>query len=226
MKRDNPPPDGARVHSRRRVLLSALALPAAAALAACQIAVPGQGPPPLLYRLTPKSTFGSDLPDVPWQLVVETPLADAGIDTTRIALQRTPTLLEYYARATWSDRAPVMVQTLIIESFENSGGIVAVGRDLVALRADFVLKTELREFQAEYFDEPSPHVHVAIAARLVQLPRRAIIGSQSFESVIPATVDDLDAVVAAFDEALGKVLRRMVIWTLETGEAARAKKKG
>ena len=37
------------------------------------------------------------------------------------------------------------LQTLIIESFENSGRIVAVGRESVGLRADFTLKTELRE---------------------------------------------------------------------------------
>jgi len=225
MKRDNPQPDSGRGHSRRRVLLSALAIPATAALSACQIPVPGQGPPPLIYRLSPKSTFENKLAEVPWQLVVETPLADAGIDTTRIALQRTPTLLEYYARATWSDRAPVMVQTLIVESFENSHRIVAVGRDVVSLRADFVLKTELREFQAEYFDEPSPRAHVGITARLVQMPRRAIIGTEGFESIIPAQADTLDGIIAAFDEALGKVLRRLVVWALETGEAARTKKK-
>lgn len=225
MKRGKPFLDEARRQDRRRVLLSALAVPVTAALSACQIPVPGQGPPPLLYRLTPKSTFGKDMPEVHWQLVIDTPLADAGIDSTRIALQRSPTRLEYYARSTWSDRAPVMVQTLMIESFENSNRIVAVGRDVVSLRADFVLKTELREFQAEYFGEPAPRAHVAISTRLVQLPRRAIIGTQTFESIIPAEGDNLDGIVAAFDEALGKVLRRIVVWTLQTGETARKKKK-
>ena len=116
-----------------------------------------------------------------------------------------------------------MVQTLMIESFENSNSIVAVGRDAVSLRADFVLKTELREFQVEYFGEPSPRAHIAITARLVQLPRRAIIGSKSFESIVPVTTDTLDDIVSAFDEALGKVLRRLVIWTLRTGEESRKK---
>lgn len=221
MKHGNLVSEDTRRHGRRRILLSVLAVPAVAVLSACQIPVPGQGPPPLLYRLTPKSTFGTDMPEVHWQLVVEKPLADAAIDSTRIALQRSPTRLEYYARATWSDRAPVMVQTLMIESFENSNSIVAVGRDAVSLRADFVLKTELREFQTEYFGDPSPRAHVAISARLVKLPRRAIIGSQNFESTVPAAADTLDDIVTAFDEALGKVLRRMVVWTLQTGEKSR-----
>lgn len=206
--------------ARRHALKIVLAAPLAGLAAACQVQVPGQGPPPNLYRLSPKSTFGEELPHVDWQLVLETPLANAGIDTTRIALQRSPMQIEYYARSQWSDRAPLMIQTLMIESFENSNRIVAVGRDVVGLRADFLLKSELREFQVDYYEGP-PRAHVNISARLVKMPRRAIIGSETFEATVPAESDNIVAVIDAFDEALGKVLRRLVGWTLLTGEAAR-----
>jgi cholesterol transport system auxiliary component len=219
MKQGDGALPGVSIPACRQVLKFALAVPLTG-LAACQVAVPGQGPPPDLYRLSPKSTFRDDLPKVDWQLVLETPRANAGIDTTRIALQRAPLQIEYYARAQWSDRAPQMIQTLMIESFENSGRIVAVGRDSVGLRADFVLKTELREFQIEYFDGGLPRGHVAMAARLVQQPRRAIIGSTAFEARVPAKEDSIPSVIEAFDEALGKVLRRLVEWTLVTGAAA------
>ena len=43
-----------------------------------------------------------------------------------------------------------MVQTLMVESFDNFRCVVSVGRDTIGLRADYVLKSELREFQAEY----------------------------------------------------------------------------
>ena len=105
MSRANSDPMG-----RRRVLRALLAPPLAALAAGCE--VPGKGPPPILYRLTPKSTFREDLPTVSWQLVLELPLANAGLSTTRIALYRDPTNLEYYARASWTDRAPGMVLTL------------------------------------------------------------------------------------------------------------------
>jgi cholesterol transport system auxiliary component len=216
---DSPDRPEANHHSRRRVLRAALILPLAGALAACEVAVPGQGPAPDLYRLTPKSTFAPDLPTVKWQLLLEQPLTNASIDTTRIGLQRSSTRVQYYARAGWSDRAPQMIQTLMIESFENSGRIVAVGRDSVALRADYILKTDLREFQADYIAGPKPRVHITIIARLVKMPRRAIIGSKKFETVIEAPADTMEAIIAAFDEALGKVLKRLVEWTLVTGEA-------
>ena len=205
---------------RRGLLAAALMLPLGLALTACGLPVPGQGPPPSLYRLTPKSTFSEDLPAVGWQLVLEVPVADAGLSTTRVALQKSPTQLEYYARSSWTDRAPLMVQTLMIESFENSHRIVAVGRESVGLRADFILKSELREFQAEYFSGPLPSVRIAINAKLVQLPRRTIIGSKSFEAVAPAKADTMDEIINAYDEALGSVLKHLVEWTLITGQNA------
>ncbi len=195
-------------------------LPFAGALVACAGLLPGQGPPSALFRLTPKSSFRPDLPKVDWQLVLETPVTGASLNTTKIGLQQSPTQMEYYARASWADRAPLMVQTLMIESFENSGRIVAVGREAIGLRADFILKTELREFQAIYYEGAPPKALVAINAKLVQMPRRAIIGSNSFDQQVDAEADELNAIIAAFDEALGKVLRRLVEWTLITGEQA------
>ena len=70
--------------------------------------------------MTPKSTFDPDLPSVYWQLAVEAPAAAANLNTGRIAIALTPTSTDYYAKAAWTDRAPLMVQTRIVDSFENT----------------------------------------------------------------------------------------------------------
>jgi cholesterol transport system auxiliary component len=194
---------------RRRTLLTTAGL---LALGGCQL--PGGGEPPNLYTLTPKSTFSPDLPKVDWQLIVEPPVAAAGLNTSRIALQRSPVTLEYYANANWTDIAPLMVQTLLIESFENTGKIVAVSRESTTLRADYLLKTELREFQAEYDNSGPPRARVRINAKLARMPDRAIIGSYTVERNERATSGDLPAIAMAFDEALGGAMRRVVEWTL------------
>jgi cholesterol transport system auxiliary component len=212
MNRRNSNAEG--ILTRRGLLLGGLGL---LPMAACSELIPGQGPPPQLYRLTPKNTFPEDLPTVQWQLVLAQPDADASLDTTRIALMREPTRVEYYAASGWTDRAPIMVQTLMLESFENSGKIVAVGRRAVGLRADFELRSELREFQAEYFTGKI-EAHVGIAVKLVRAAERAIVGSTAFDIRAPASEDALPAIIQAFDEALGAVLKRLVAWTLETGE--------
>jgi cholesterol transport system auxiliary component len=189
-----------------------LAFAALAALGACQL--PGAGEPPSLYTLTPKNTFASDLPKVDWQLIVETPIAAAGLNTSRIALQRSAVTLEYYANANWTDIAPLMVQTLLIESFENTGKIVAVSRESTTLRADYLLKTELREFQAEYDGSGPPRARVRINAKLARMPDRAIIASHTVERMTRAGSADLPSIAVAFDEALGSAMRRIVEWTL------------
>ena len=185
-------------------------------LAACTGIIPGTGEPLKLYTLTPKSSYTADLPKVEWQLVVETPVAPAGINTNRIAVAHSPITLDYYAGATWTDSAPALVQTLLVESFENTGRIVAVGRESVGLKPDYVLKLELREFQAEY-DSPQapPTVHIRIIAKLVRMPAREIVAAHMAERKQAATANSLDSVIGAFDEALGPVLKEIVIWTIK-----------
>ena len=197
-----------------------IALASAALLAGCTgNLLPGSAEPPKLYVLTPKTMFAENLPRVPWQLTVDTPVAQAGLNSARIALRHSPISLDYYARANWTDTAPKMVQTLLVESFENSGKIVSVGRQSVTLRADYSLLTELREFQAEYDGAGPPEAHVRINVKLVKMPQRHIVGTLTVDRIERAESTDLDAVVHAFDAALGKALRRVVEWTLFTAPA-------
>jgi cholesterol transport system auxiliary component len=190
-----------------------------AALSACGV-IPKVNEPVNLYTLTPKTTYPDNLPAVDWQLVVEEPVAAASLDTPRIALQRTPLTFEYYAESAWTDNAPAMVQTLLIESFESTRRISAVGREAIGLRPDFILKTDLREFEAVYNgDNPVPTIWVRMNAKMVRMPDRRIIASETFGSEMPANGGTLKDVVEAFDEALGKVLKQVVLFTLAAPEA-------
>ncbi len=200
----------------RRCRSVALALSLVSLIAGCTgNLLPGAGnDPPNLYVLTPKNTFSEDLPNVDWQMTVALPVADAALNTARIALRQNPISLEYYARANWVDTAPRMIQTLLVESFENSKRIVSIGRQSVTLRADYSLLTDLREFQAEYIDGGPPRVRIRLNAKMVRMPQRNIVATQTFEYVEPATSSDLKAVIVAFDVALGKTLKRIVEWSL------------
>ena len=187
-------------------------------------AVLGGSTPPDLYHLTAPNRFAPDLPDVRWQLLVDVPTAPAGIDTSMIAVGQRGGKISYFANSNWVDRAPVMLQSLIVEALENSRHIVAVGRDAVGLRADYVLMTELRQFEADYGGAPPPtsaaRVHVRLSAKLVRMPGRTIVAAQSFDADAPAAGSSFGAVVAAFDEATGDILTRLAEWTLRAGQQA------
>jgi len=186
------------------------------AVTGCQGLIPGaQRDPPRLYELTPKSTFPDDLPRIDQQLIIETPVSSAGLASARIAIKLQPTTLDYYARSEWTDTAPNLVQTLLIESFDNTDKIIAVGREGSGLRSDFVLKIELREFQAEMYESTTPEVHVRLNTKLVLMPQREIVDGGRFEAKVPAKSDSLEDVVLAFDDSLGKVMKGVVIWTMQ-----------
>jgi len=196
--------------TRRGLLMAGAALP----LSACGGLIP-QAPPSNLYTLSPKTSFRADLPKVDFQLVVEEPYAAGGLDTHRIAIYTGPYEVKYYAEARWAERVPRMVQTLLVESFENTGKIVSVGRQSVGLRSDFNLKSELREFQAELKDSSGvPEVLVGLNSKLVSQTRQQIVASVNFDRRVKAKGNSLPAVIEAFDEALGHVLRETVQWTL------------
>jgi len=200
----------------RRHLLSGAALGATAlALGGCGGLFKAATTTPNLYALTPKNTFAPG-PTVNWQLVVEEPLASRALDTDYIALMPSTTEIKYFDNARWAERAPRMVQTLLVESFENSGRIIAVGRQAVGLRADFNVISELREFQAEYKQGMSalPTVHVRLNAKLIVQPQQIIVASRTFDVEQPVAVNKMPEIITAFDDALGRTMKQLVEWVL------------
>ncbi|WP_415404468.1 ABC-type transport auxiliary lipoprotein family protein [Tateyamaria sp. SN3-11] len=169
------------------------------------------------YVLTPKSTFASSLPNLKYQIVVEQPTATAAVDTDQIAVQPNPLEVQYLPGARWVDRAPLIVQALLIESYENSQRVPAVGSSTIGLRADFLIVTDIREFQAIVppGDSTAPlRVDVRLNIKIVDAFEDRIIGSRSFEEIVPSTSDAPRDVVAAFDEALGDTMRDSVEWSI------------
>ncbi len=193
----------------RRFVLAGLALTPSA----CSL-LPQGGAPPKLYTLTPAADFPAGGARVSWQLLIDVPTSTAALDTERIALSHSPTTLDYFADAAWTDRAPLMVQTLMVESFENSNRIGAVARESLALRAEYLLQPELRHFEADYAGGgAAPTARLEIAARLIRMSDRAIAARRSFAAEAKAAQNQVPAIVEAFDDAFHQLVRQMVDWT-------------
>jgi cholesterol transport system auxiliary component len=168
-----------------------------------------------LYRVSPIFTFPAGLPHVAAQLLVATPTAPAGLDTERIALSRSPVSLDYFADVQWADRTPYLIQTALVDGFEKSGAIPAVGPDRGGLRADFVLETAIGDFAAIY-DSPNgaPRISVRLTAKLVRMPERKIVAQLPVNREANAAANAVPDVVRAFDAALGGAIEEIVTWTV------------
>jgi cholesterol transport system auxiliary component len=206
-----------RLH-RRQLLCVGVSLSALIG-AGCQL--PGSGPPPREFRVTQKSTFPEDLPRVKGVLVVERPSADPTVDTPQIA-RTSGVEIQYYAGAVWVDRPAVMIEPLIIQSFRSSGAIEVVADRRADVLPDFVLQTSIEAFEAMETASGPADVRVAMAATLIRMPRREVVGTTEIGQTVTAQASGLEAIAVAFDEALGKVLKSLIEWTLRTGQAAYA----
>jgi len=150
---------------------------------------------------------------VSWQLAIARPELSQTLDSERIALLRGATM-DYYADAQWSDTVPRLVQSQLVQAFEESGRILAVARESAGVRADYTLTTEIRDFNAQYNDENSAPLIVVDMEAKILAPRGAVVAAQNIRQTAAAAANSVPAVVAAFDQALGAALAGIVAWTL------------
>jgi len=175
--------------------------------------------PRSLYQVAAATSFAPGLPHTAAQLTIGPVDAPAGLDTTRIALSRTPLSLDYFADVAWSDRTPAMVRTALLASAQNSGAFAAVGSDTFNLRADYLLKTELRDFEAVYDSQRAgPTATVEMSLTLVKLPGDTVAAQTVVSQRQPAASNAIPDIVGAFNTALDKTLQQAVGWA--AGHAA------
>jgi cholesterol transport system auxiliary component len=133
----------------RRALLRWSALLPLALTAGCSL--PGAGDPPrefLLSALPPsqsKQANGTPL----GRLAVAEPHALRMLDSSRIIERAGPLEVQYFANADWADRAPTMLQMLIIRSIQNTTDLAVVRDDAPGPGAEFLLTSTLENFEAD-----------------------------------------------------------------------------
>jgi cholesterol transport system auxiliary component len=202
----------------RRLFLLGAGLGGSLALSGCggkliDIGPPDAGP---VYTVLPKySAAPAAGQKVAWALSVLRPTVAPGLDTERIALTQPDGTMDFYAKATYPDRLPPIVQQALLNGFEASGRIDAVAREEDALHADYNLVTEVKDFAAHYaVADGIPTVTVALTVKLTTAHGRAIVASFSTVQTGTASANSAAAVVQALQQALTAAVNAVVNWTL------------
>jgi len=148
-------------------------------------------------------------------LVIETPVASGALDTDRIMIRPGPFQTAYLPGARWVDTAPVMVQTILVRSLNDTNALRYVGRRPLAGSADYMLTSELTDFQAEVGPgENEVTARIRLTARLVREEDGTILGTRTVETTVAIPSTETEAVVAGLDAATRSALRDLSIWTL------------
>jgi cholesterol transport system auxiliary component len=196
-------------------MLPPILLAAAFALAGCGDILPKPAPPPALYRLTAATDFPAAGTPSPTQLQIDIPIADAALDSTRIALSRSATTLDYFADSAWTDRLPVLLQTRLLESFQSAHRLVALAGAGSAAHGDVILVINLRHFEAQYGASGAPQWRVELNADLVSATDRKVIATRFFAGSVPAAENNMNAIVDSADRAWRGVATQIVNWAAD-----------
>ncbi|MFA6037858.1 MAG: ABC-type transport auxiliary lipoprotein family protein [Legionellales bacterium] len=168
------------------------------------------------YTVNALKDYDGEKQNVDATITIQSPTVSKGLDGNRIMLMHSPQRLDYFAKARWSSPLSMMVQTSLVESFENSEALDRVATDYSGLRPNYVLLLEIQDFQAEYKEANQPPViHIKLVAKLVDFPLRNLMASFSVETFKQAEENELDAIMFAFDQAFAGAQELMIEETLD-----------
>jgi len=154
-----------------------------------------------------------------WQLAVAEPKAIGPLNGNRIVVFARPGEVQFYKNARWHDSAPTLVQEMLLQAFQDSANLAGISTPSSGLRADFVLQSDLQEFQAEYRNAQLPTVAIRLSAQFVDNSTSRALAMRTFTDEQLCAGTDLPSVFAAFQEALNRALPQVAAWAAEIGDA-------
>ncbi|RMF00356.1 MAG: hypothetical protein D6773_11580, partial [Alphaproteobacteria bacterium] len=144
----------------------------------------GGGPPPATFDLTAPRVMTLTAPKpARFQLVVEEPTAVRALETDRIMVKPGGAQITYYKGAVWSDRLPHLMQARMVEAFQNTGLVSAVGSRADRLDADMEMTSQLRAFHVE-INGGQATAHASLYIKLIDGKTGRMIASRGFESQV------------------------------------------
>ena len=142
-------------------------------------------------------------------LVVAEPIALQPLEADRIIVREPGGALSFLGGGQWADRLPRLIQSRIIQSLENSGGLRSVTRPGDKVVSDYQLVSELREFDIA---AGSGEAVVDLSAKVVSESTGKVVNGRIFTARVPVTKVDAASAAAGLDAALGRVLADLVRW--------------
>ncbi len=143
------------------------------------------------------------------QVLVAEPAALQTLSTQQILVKDASGSVSFIGGAQWADNLPRLIQTRLINTFENASQLRGVSRPSSGAVADVQLVSELRRFE---ISTPNNEAVVEISVKIVSDQNGRIVNGRIFRASVPATAVDAPNATRALDEALSVVMLDIVRW--------------
>lgn len=164
---------------------------------------------PATFDLSAPSDF-PQVKDIAAQMTVPDLQASLVYDTQRMLIRGADGKYSTVEGAEWADNLPKLIQTKVVQSFENAKQLKSVSKPIDDLQPEYRLELSIRGFQIVPAQTPSAVVE--LTARLVN-DKGEIKGARIFKVTEPVQAVQADQAAAALNKAFGKVAQDLVAWT-------------
>ncbi|MEH2520987.1 phospholipid/cholesterol/gamma-HCH transport system substrate-binding protein [Bradyrhizobium sp. AZCC 1610] len=172
----------------------------------------GAAPPQkIIYDLTPLQSFVSPKKALKGQVTIPDPTTVVMLETQRILFSPNRDV-KGFADVQWADSIPKLLQTKLIQSFENYDIAHAPLRSVDGLDADYQLLIDIRSFQVK--GDPDASAVIGFSARILSKNGRLVASRLFLQSSKLDKVDPLSA-VAAFNDAFDNIATELITWTAD-----------
>ncbi len=195
--------------ARRRIgLLAAIVMPLAlSGLSACSSA-----PKNDTFDLSASPAVETTASARNRQLLIADPSALKAVDSEQVLVRVSGSEIRYLSNAQWSDKLSRMVQSKLVEAFENTGKLGGVGKPGQGLAIDYQLITDIRAFEIDA--SGSDRAVVEISAKLLNDRNGTVKAQRAFSASLPTGGSTNEVYVRAMDRAFGQVTAEIVAWTM------------
>lgn len=202
----NQPLPASHPGSRGRALPSKLAAACLAGTVALGLGGCGSSPSPAFDLSAPRSSRLGARAAI---TVIPEPAALQPFETERVVARDTAGTLSILPDGQWADRLPRLVQTKLIQAFENSSRSRSVSRPGDGITADNQLTSEIRTF---LFDARTGEAIVEISAKLVDLKSGRVVNARIFSARTPVASAKVTDVAPALDRSASSVFLEIIRW--------------
>ncbi len=182
-------------------------------LSGCALLKPAP-PPPETYDISAPRDFSGLKVGTRAQILVKAPTSLKALDSQNIVVKPAPSIITYLKGAQWSDDLPKMVQTKLVEAFENTGRSGAVAKPGDGLVIDYQILTSIRAFEVAVSGGQKTAV-IELSVRLLSDRSGRVLKSNVFSATVAFSGGNNDDYVGALDRAFDKVSRDIVVWVLK-----------
>ena len=181
---------------------------------ACFVAIAALGGCAALIPQAPRAIYDLSAPDasdsgrrVSAQILIPPPSAVRALDSDLIAARPTASEYAYLPGAQWSDSLPKLLQMRLLQTFQNSGRVAAVGLPGQGLLIDYQVILDIRAFELT-----GQTAVTEFAVKLMNDRNGRIVKTTVVRAEVPTVSEGTEAVVAALDAGMDDAFLQIVDW--------------